>query len=193
MMGCSPPATLTTAQAAERARVTAYTIRHWCRYGAVAAVKQCGRWVVDATSLTHRIAISQLKKSRTTPDEHTHTCGHPVQPVIDGAPDRAQRPCWRCQVQARSRAEAERRQAVQDTYGAGHTASKAQRRYLVYLIRQTPQPPPGCPSPDILDVLPAHAASTWIDRLKTTRAANRSRRTPCECASGRYGGACTCC
>lgn len=47
--------------AAIEANVTVDTIRHWCRYGAVAAVKRAGRWIIDAASLAHRIAISARK------------------------------------------------------------------------------------------------------------------------------------
>ncbi|TVL89793.1 hypothetical protein [Streptomyces sp. SAJ15] len=46
-----------TTTAATEAQVTASTIRTWCRRGAVAATKISGRWVVDAASLAHRIAI----------------------------------------------------------------------------------------------------------------------------------------
>jgi hypothetical protein len=49
----------TTAQAAQRAGVTAATIRAWARYGAVAAVKVSGRWAIDEASLGHRIALGR--------------------------------------------------------------------------------------------------------------------------------------
>lgn len=49
----------TTAQAAQRAGVTAATIRTWARYGAVTAVKVNGRWSIDEASLTHRIALGR--------------------------------------------------------------------------------------------------------------------------------------
>lgn len=51
-------ATITTAQAAEQANVTVATIRYWCRYGAITAVKAAGRWAIDTASLTHRITLS---------------------------------------------------------------------------------------------------------------------------------------
>ncbi|MFI5687928.1 hypothetical protein [Streptomyces sp. NPDC051636] len=54
-------ATITTTTAATQASVTVATIRTWCRLGAVAAVKQAGRWIIDTASLAHRITIGQLK------------------------------------------------------------------------------------------------------------------------------------
>ncbi|WP_458089462.1 hypothetical protein [Streptomyces malaysiensis] len=53
----------TTAGAIE-ASVTVDTIRTWCRIGAVAALKQAGRWVIDAASLAHRIAIGARRAAR---------------------------------------------------------------------------------------------------------------------------------
>jgi hypothetical protein len=47
--------------AALQARVTAVTIRTWCRTGVVAAVKLAGRWKVNAASLARRIAIGARK------------------------------------------------------------------------------------------------------------------------------------
>jgi len=49
----------TTAQAAQRAGVTAATIRTWARYGAIAAVKVGGRWSIDADSLDRRINLGR--------------------------------------------------------------------------------------------------------------------------------------
>jgi hypothetical protein len=54
-----------TALAATQAGVTIDTVRTWCRIGAVAAVKRAGRWIIDAASLAHRIAIGK-RKARTT-------------------------------------------------------------------------------------------------------------------------------
>ncbi|WP_329114407.1 hypothetical protein [Streptomyces sp. NBC_01353] len=48
---------MNTTAAAIQAKVTVATIRTWCRVGAVAAAKAAGRWVIDAASLAHRIAI----------------------------------------------------------------------------------------------------------------------------------------
>ncbi|EGX60123.1 hypothetical protein SZN_09381 [Streptomyces zinciresistens K42] len=48
--------------AAVQADVTVATIRTWCRAGAVAAVKQAGRWIIDAASLARRIAIGAMKR-----------------------------------------------------------------------------------------------------------------------------------
>lgn len=53
--------TITTAAAALQAGVTVATIRNWCRNGVVAATKRAGRWVIDTTSLTHRIAIAAMR------------------------------------------------------------------------------------------------------------------------------------
>ena len=53
---------MNTTLAASQAHVTVATIRTWCRLGAVAAVKQAGRWIVDAASLAARIAIGKMKR-----------------------------------------------------------------------------------------------------------------------------------
>ncbi len=47
-----------TKTAAAKANVTTATIRTWCRLGAITAAKTSGRWDIDETSLTHRIALS---------------------------------------------------------------------------------------------------------------------------------------
>lgn len=47
-----------TSEAAAQAKVTASTIRHWARCGAVAAVKTNGRWDIDPESLAFRIALT---------------------------------------------------------------------------------------------------------------------------------------
>ena len=48
---------MNTTTAALQANVTVATIRTWCRAGAVAAVKQAGRWIIDTASLARRITI----------------------------------------------------------------------------------------------------------------------------------------
>lgn len=53
-----------TATAAQQAGVTVATVRHWCRIGAVAAVKRSGRWVIDAASLTYRISLGVRRTTR---------------------------------------------------------------------------------------------------------------------------------
>jgi hypothetical protein len=53
---------MNTTAAALEARVTVTTIRTWCRLGAVSAVKQAGRWIIDTTSLAARIAIGKMKR-----------------------------------------------------------------------------------------------------------------------------------
>lgn len=50
-----------TTTAARQASVTVATIRHWCRFGAVAAAKVAGRWVIEAASLARRIALTAKK------------------------------------------------------------------------------------------------------------------------------------
>jgi hypothetical protein len=52
---------MNTATAATTAGVTIPTIRTWCRIGAVAAIKQAGRWVIDTASLAARIAIGAMR------------------------------------------------------------------------------------------------------------------------------------
>lgn len=59
--------TITTAEAAARAGVTAATIRHWCRMGAVRATKVADRWVIDLASLARRITLG--RKSATNRQE----------------------------------------------------------------------------------------------------------------------------
>ncbi|MCX4885920.1 hypothetical protein [Streptomyces sp. NBC_00847] len=51
---------MNTTAAATQAGVTTATIRTWCRKGAVAAIKQSGRWVIEAASLAHRITIGAM-------------------------------------------------------------------------------------------------------------------------------------
>ena len=53
-----------TATAAQQAGVTVATVRHWCRIGAVAAVKRAGRWVIDAASLAYRISLGVRRTTR---------------------------------------------------------------------------------------------------------------------------------
>ncbi|MGW5353386.1 hypothetical protein ACWERV_23105 [Streptomyces sp. NPDC004031] len=57
---------LDTHTAAAQARVTADTVRTWCRRGVVTATKHAGRWAIDAASLAHRLAIGALKTARRT-------------------------------------------------------------------------------------------------------------------------------
>jgi hypothetical protein len=54
--------TTTAAKAAAQAGVTVRTVQAWCRTGAVAAVKQAGRWVIDTASLAYRIGLPALLK-----------------------------------------------------------------------------------------------------------------------------------
>jgi hypothetical protein len=59
---------VTTAAAATQAGVTAATIRTWCRRNVIAAIKQAGRWIIDAASLNHRITLGQRKARPVTID-----------------------------------------------------------------------------------------------------------------------------
>ncbi|OKH91518.1 hypothetical protein [Streptomyces uncialis] len=59
--------TVNTATAAAEARVTAATVRTWCRRGAVAATKAAGRWAIDTASLARRIAIGARRHTRKAP------------------------------------------------------------------------------------------------------------------------------
>ncbi|MGW6912616.1 hypothetical protein ACWGB8_02140 [Kitasatospora sp. NPDC054939] len=55
---------ITATNAAAQAGVTVDTVRDWCRKGVVAAVKQAGRWVIDAASLAYRIKLPTLLRKR---------------------------------------------------------------------------------------------------------------------------------
>jgi len=57
---------MNTAAAADVARVTVATIRTWCRRGVIAAEKVGGRWVIEETSLLHRIALGGKEPAVTT-------------------------------------------------------------------------------------------------------------------------------
>ncbi|MFG2913371.1 hypothetical protein ACGF0D_10830 [Kitasatospora sp. NPDC048298] len=59
--------TVTTTNAAIQAGVTVDTIRTWCRTGAVAAVKQAGRWAIDAASLAYRVKLPTLLRKTPKP------------------------------------------------------------------------------------------------------------------------------
>ncbi|MFV8127508.1 hypothetical protein [Streptomyces syringium] len=56
---------MNTTTAAETAKVTVATIRTWCRLGAIAATKTAGRWVIDTTSLKHRIRLGKQQRRAT--------------------------------------------------------------------------------------------------------------------------------
>ena len=49
---------MNTTEAAAKAGVTAATIRHWARYGAITATKNSGKWTINPDSLEHRIAMT---------------------------------------------------------------------------------------------------------------------------------------
>lgn len=59
---------MNTTTAATTAHVTAATIRSWCRNGVIAATKTAGRWIINAASLAHRIALATLKNRKATMD-----------------------------------------------------------------------------------------------------------------------------
>lgn len=58
---------MNTTAAAAQAGVTVPTVRHWCRHGAVTAIKQAGRWIIEATSLAYRISIGRKTRMSDTP------------------------------------------------------------------------------------------------------------------------------
>lgn len=58
---------IATAVAAAQAEVTVAAIRAWCRIGAVTAIKQAGRWIIDTASLAHRVAIGALRARKAKP------------------------------------------------------------------------------------------------------------------------------
>lgn len=57
---------MNTTTAAAQAGVTTATIRTWCRRGIISAAKTAGRWLIDAASLAHRIAIGNRRRARKT-------------------------------------------------------------------------------------------------------------------------------
>lgn len=82
---------MNTTAAAVQAGVTIPTIRRWCRYGVVAAVKRAGRWTIEAASLAYRIAIGRENRMEITPTyqviEGSNKYGNPTYTVArtDGA------------------------------------------------------------------------------------------------------------
>lgn len=57
---------MNTTAAALQAHVTTATIRTWCRIGAIDAIKQAGRWIIDTASLAARIAIGRMRGRKAT-------------------------------------------------------------------------------------------------------------------------------
>lgn len=56
---------MNTTAAALEANVSTGTVRTWARRGVVAATKTAGRWIIDAASLAHRIAIGAMRTRKT--------------------------------------------------------------------------------------------------------------------------------
>ncbi|MFG2734367.1 helix-turn-helix domain-containing protein [Streptomyces harbinensis] len=199
-------ATITTTQAATTARVTVATIRTWCRTGVIAATKTAGRWVIEAASLARRLQIARDRAtSRSWPRPSRGstcvrgTCGHLTTVAWDRIPGARQRPCGKCAAQETHRAEQTALEERAAKYGTGPRATEPQVRFLATLADKIIILPEGCPPRADWPLLPRSAASTWIDTLKrladrrtTTVHATTRRAYRCECASGRYGGACTC-
>lgn len=52
---------MNTTAAATQAGVTVATIRDWARRNIITATKRAGRWIIDAASLAHRIAIGNRR------------------------------------------------------------------------------------------------------------------------------------
>lgn len=63
---------MNTSTAAQTAGVTVATIRRWCRYGAIAAAKVAGRWIIEAASLSRRIGLG-AKNMTTEYDVNEYT------------------------------------------------------------------------------------------------------------------------
>lgn len=63
---------MNTSTAAQTAGVTIATIRRWCRYGAIAATKVAGRWIIEAASLARRIGLG-AKNMTTEYDVNDYT------------------------------------------------------------------------------------------------------------------------
>lgn len=75
---------MNTTAAATQAGVTIPTIRTWCRTGVVAAVKQAGKWVINAASLAARITIGQMRTRKAAMDltaSYTFTRAGDTQPT----------------------------------------------------------------------------------------------------------------
>lgn len=184
-----------TAAAAALAGVTVDTIRTWCRYGIITAIKQAGRWVINAASLQHRVRIDRDRRARACrPRFPSMTvvrsqCGHSRGVPWHALPGSAERPCTVCTHQQQVREELAEQRRIADTYGDGPRATEAQLRYLSGLAKQTQVVLDELPPTDHWPLLPRRVASHWIDMLKAQKNPRSSR---CECASGRHGGACTC-
>jgi hypothetical protein len=77
---------MNTTAAALQAHVTTATIRTWCRRGVIAAAKHAGRWIINAASLAHRIAIAARRTRKASPvidlnSTYTYTPVGDTQPV----------------------------------------------------------------------------------------------------------------
>lgn len=106
--------TYTTTAAAQLANVTVDTIRTWCRMGAVKATKQASRWIIDATSLTHRISLGIRRTNQNGDNMTTFACGHPAKPGRTPDPTKPCKPC-------RNAAKRARVEAARDALLDGHT------------------------------------------------------------------------
>ncbi|MGW2841870.1 hypothetical protein ACWCWD_29295 [Streptomyces sp. NPDC001493] len=78
------------ATAARKSKVTAATIRIWCRTGVIAATKAAGRWDIDVQSLrAHRrriLAIRQARQARTAARIHASIATQLALPALTGSP-----------------------------------------------------------------------------------------------------------
>lgn len=87
---------MNTTAAATQAHVTVATIRTWCRRNVIAAVKQAGRWIIDAASLARRIQIgarrvtqqpteiSDVLRRNIARARYEHTPYHTDRPALAG-------------------------------------------------------------------------------------------------------------
>ncbi|MEU1506415.1 hypothetical protein [Kitasatospora sp. NPDC005748] len=78
---------MNTATAAALAGRTRATIRIWCSKGVIAAVKQSGRWSINAASLADRIALPSRLRPAQEPcmdltATYTHTYAGATEPTI---------------------------------------------------------------------------------------------------------------
>lgn len=145
---------MNTTTAAQTAGVTADTIRTWCRTGAVAAVKQAGRWIIERASLITRMRIGAMKAGGRLVHYRCHSV---TQPGAQGI-TRVDGLCPAC------RKTQQGQNATQ-----GPLATRAQVNYLLRLIG-------AGADRAALEALERGAASRLIGELKNTGCSCASAR-----------------
>jgi hypothetical protein len=92
---------MNTGAAATQAGVTIATIRTWCRRNVIAATKQAGRWIINATSLKTRLRIgrrlTRLRAKRLAPTRRRHLLNTLRPPALTGSPRQI---AWAEQIRA---------------------------------------------------------------------------------------------